>query len=115
MRRTPSFVPYVNRFFGRATASDLGAALAVESVAVVSGLARGIDAAAHRGVRSVDGSGRPIAVVGSGTDVHYPKPNADLWEWVASDGLWYPPEQHPDYRGESPVERTSAIGLGSSA
>ncbi len=84
---------------GRATASELGEALADVGVAVVSGLARGIDAAAHRGVRSATGSGRPIAVVGSGPDVHYPKPNAELWEWVAREGLLlseWPPGTPPD-------------------
>jgi DNA processing protein len=84
---------------GRATASDLGAALSNESVAVASGLARGIDAAAHRGVRAVGGSGRPIAVVGCGPDVHYPKANAELWEWVATTGLLiseWPPGVTPD-------------------
>jgi len=84
---------------GRATAAELGSALAAESVAVISGLARGIDAAAHRGVRSSDGPGRAVAVVGSGPDVHYPKPNADLWEWVASSGLLiseWPPGVPPD-------------------
>ncbi|MFW2334427.1 DNA-processing protein DprA [Ilumatobacter sp.] len=84
---------------GRATASDLGAALAAESVAVISGLARGIDAAAHRGVRGTGGPGRAIAVVGCGPDVHYPKPNADLWEWVATEGLLiseWPPGVRPD-------------------
>jgi DNA processing protein len=84
---------------GRATASELGAALAAESVAVVSGLARGIDAAAHRGVRASGGPGQAVAVVGSGPDVHYPKPNADLWEWVAATGLLvseWPPGVAPD-------------------
>lgn len=84
---------------GRATAAELGEALADAGVAVVSGLARGIDAAAHRGVRAGSGPGRPIAVVGSGPDVRYPKPNADLWEWVASHGVLlseWPPGTPPD-------------------
>ncbi len=84
---------------GRATATELGAGLSGEGVAVVSGLARGIDGAAHRGVRSSGGPGRAIAVVGSGPDVHYPKPNADLWEWVAGEGLLiseWPPGTTPD-------------------
>lgn len=84
---------------GRATATDLGAALSAASVAVVSGLARGIDAAAHRGVRAASGPGRAVAIVGSGPDVHYPKPHADLWEWVADTGLLiseWPPGVPPD-------------------
>jgi DNA processing protein len=84
---------------GRATAAELAAALSAESVAVISGLARGIDAAAHRGVRAAPGPGRPVAVVGSGPDVHYPKVNADLWEWVVEAGLLiseWPPGVAPD-------------------
>lgn len=84
---------------GRATASDLATALASEGIAVVSGLARGVDAAAHRGVRSSGGAGRPIAVVGSGPDVPYPKQHADLWGWVAEAGLLiseWPPGTTPD-------------------
>jgi DNA processing protein len=84
---------------GRATAAELGAALSAASVAVISGLARGIDAAAHRGIRAEPGPGRAVAVVGSGPDVHYPKPNADLWEWVAETGLLiseWPPGVPPD-------------------
>jgi DNA processing protein len=82
---------------GRATAFELGQALADNEVAVVSGLARGIDAAAHRGVRATDGIA--IAVVGSGPDLPYPKQNADLWEWVAGEGLLvseWPPGTEPE-------------------
>ena len=84
---------------GRATAAELAAELAAGGVSVVSGLAHGIDAAAHRGVRGTDGPGRAIAVVGSGPDVHYPRANAELWEWVASSGLLiseWPPGVRPD-------------------
>lgn len=84
---------------GRATATELAEALSAESVTVLSGLARGIDAAAHRGVRAGPGPGRAVAVVGSGPDVHYPKANAELWEWVAATGLLiseWPPGVQPD-------------------
>jgi DNA processing protein len=70
---------------GRATAFELGEALAGAGITVVSGLARGIDGAAHRGVRDVGGA--PVAVVGSGIDVPYPLQHRDLWEWVAAAGL----------------------------
>jgi DNA processing protein len=82
---------------GRATASELGAALADAGVAVVSGLARGIDAAAHRGVRSRQG--RAVAAVGNGLDQPYPKQNSDIWNWVAEHGLLlseWPPGTPPD-------------------
>lgn len=72
---------------GLATARELGVALAAESVTVVSGLARGIDGAAHDGVRQQAGPGRAVGVVGSGPDVVYPRRHANLWNWVAAEGL----------------------------
>ena len=70
---------------GLATATDLGSALAEFGVTVVSGLALGIDGAAHEGVRAA--AGRPVGVVGCGLDLPYPRRNRPLWDWVASDGL----------------------------
>ena len=58
---------------GRDTATTLGHQLALANVHVVSGLARGIDACAHRGALQSDAGGRPIAVVASGHDVVYPR------------------------------------------
>lgn len=72
---------------GLATAHELGSGLAGAGVTVVSGLARGIDGAAHRGVRARGGPGRAVAVVGSGVDRPYPRQHADLWRWVGDDGL----------------------------
>lgn len=84
---------------GRTVAQQLGRELAEHGVAVVSGLARGIDAAAHRGC--VAASGRPVAVVASGPDVVYPREHRPLWEQVAEQGLLLtegppgtPPEAH---------------------
>jgi DNA processing protein len=54
-------------------------------VLVVSGLALGIDGAAHRGALSEPGAS-PVAVVGSGLDVIYPRGNADLWRQIADQG-----------------------------
>ncbi len=70
---------------GRSIAFELGRDLASAGVAVVSGLALGIDGAAHRGAVSVDGA-PPLAVVGSGPDVIYPKSHRDLWRLVAERG-----------------------------
>ena len=84
---------------GLATARELGGALATAGVAVVSGLALGIDGAAHHGVRAAGGPGRAVAVVGSGPDVVYPRRHRDLWSWVASNGLLmseWPPGCAPD-------------------
>ena len=70
---------------GREIARELGAGLAEAGVVVVSGLALGIDAAAHHGAL-LAGSTPPVAVVGSGCDVRYPKANAALWGQIASRG-----------------------------
>lgn len=70
---------------GRRLAYRFGSELALAGVAVVSGLARGIDGAAHRGVIDVDGA-PPIAVVASGPDVPFPSDHARLWERVAEAG-----------------------------
>lgn len=81
---TRSATPY-----GRQVAADLGRDLASAGVVVVSGLARGIDGAAHAGaLRTADGVGAPpAAVVGTGLDVVYPSSNARLWEEVAARGV----------------------------
>lgn len=71
---------------GREIAREFGTTLAAAGVSVVSGLAWGIDAAAHLGVIAAAG-GPPLAVVGSGLDVPYPKVNTDLWHAVAATGL----------------------------
>jgi len=72
--------------YGYDVAHDLGRDLAAAGVCVVSGLALGIDAAAHRG--ALDGAGAaPAAVVGTGLDVRYPRANHELWEQVAATGV----------------------------
>jgi len=70
---------------GGGVARDLGRDLTEAGVGVVSGLALGIDGAAHRGV--LDAGGRPIGVVGSGVDVVYPSRHRDLWAQVRQHGL----------------------------
>jgi DNA processing protein len=70
---------------GRSVAAELGAGLAAAGVCVVSGLALGIDAAAHRGALAARAA-PPVAVVGTGLDVVYPRRNAELWEAVAATG-----------------------------
>ncbi|MBV1894020.1 MAG: DNA-processing protein DprA [Ilumatobacteraceae bacterium] len=83
---------------GRETASEFGYELAVAGVVVVSGLARGIDGAAHRGALAVEGS-RPVAIVGNGPDRPYPRQHADLWAAVAERGALiseWPPGTQPD-------------------
>jgi DNA processing protein len=72
--------------YGHDVARRLGAELAEAGVSVVSGLAVGIDGAAHSGALDVDGA-PPIAVVGSGLDVVYPRRHRSLWQRVAERGL----------------------------
>lgn len=70
--------------YGRAVAERLGRDLAVRGLIVTSGLALGIDAAAHWGALR---GGRTVAVLGSGLNVPYPKENTKLMEKiVANDG-----------------------------
>lgn len=71
--------------YGRNFARKLGADLADAGVGVVSGLAIGIDGAAHEGVLA--SKGQPVGVVGSGLDVVYPRRHAPLWARVGSEGL----------------------------
>ena len=66
-------------------AYDLGRGLAAAGVTVVSGLAMGIDAAAHRG--ALAGGGRPIGVLAGGVDISYPKANRALHAQVAEAGV----------------------------
>ncbi len=73
--------------YGVRVASDLGRGLTEAGVVVVSGLAKGIDAAAHAGALSATpASAPPVAVVGTGLDVVYPNEHRLLWEQVASVG-----------------------------
>jgi DNA processing protein len=67
-----------------AFAEDIGYKLARRGVTVVSGMAAGIDSAAHKG--AVNAHGRTIAVLGSGVDVIYPYSNKKLYEDILRDG-----------------------------
>ncbi|HUY86850.1 MAG TPA: DNA-processing protein DprA [Acidimicrobiales bacterium] len=72
--------------YGREIAFEMGKSLSEAGVSVLSGLASGIDAAAHRGACSVEGA-PPIAVVGSGLDVIYPVSSGPLWHLVGDRGM----------------------------
>jgi len=87
---------------GRYLAANIAFDLAMSDVCVISGLARGIDAWAHRGVlRALESksnsasesdagtrhnAGRPVGVVASGLDVIYPREHGQLWQDIATQG-----------------------------
>ncbi len=83
---------------GRQLAARFGHQLAEAGLSVVSGLALGIDGAAHRGALS-SSEAPPIAVVANGHDRPYPRRHAALWRQVAERGAViaeWPPGTAPD-------------------
>ena len=70
--------------YGENASEMLSRDLAANGICVVSGLARGIDTAAHRG--AIAGKGRTIAVLGTGIGQVYPKENAKLVDEILSSG-----------------------------
>ena len=97
--------------YGVACAEKLGFGLASGGAAVVSGLAKGIDAAAIRG--ALRAGGVTVGVVGNGLDVYYPYESRYLYEDVASAGILlseYPPGMEPA-SGHFPVRNRIISGL----
>lgn len=84
--------------YGRALAREYGRAIAAAGWCVVSGLARGIDGAAHEGLLAGDGTG--VAVLGSGIDVLYPPEHRGLARRLLDAGgaivTEYPPGARPE-------------------
>jgi len=70
--------------YGLRTAKEIASGLARRGVCIVSGLARGIDAAAHEGALEV--GGRTIAVLGNGCDIVYPPENLELFQQIRTEG-----------------------------
>ena len=70
--------------YGQATAKRFGAELARLGFCVVSGLARGIDTAAHEGALSV--GGKTAAILGTGIDLIYPPENLELYRRIEAEG-----------------------------
>lgn len=99
--------------YGREMAYDMAAALSAQGVTIVSGLALGIDAAAHQG--ALDHNGRTIAVLANGIDSIYPADNQSLAEAIVEQeqGLIiteHPPKTAPDGR-HFPVRNRLISGL----
>lgn len=83
--------------YGLSIAKKLGKGLASCGVAVISGMARGIDTAAHIG--ALGGNGKTIAVLGCGLDVVYPSENEELMREIVKRGAViteYIPGTYPD-------------------
>jgi DNA processing protein len=70
--------------YGTQMADRMGREIAARGVVVVSGMARGIDALAHKGAMTVNG--RAVGVLGTGINVCYPKENKKLYEKVLERG-----------------------------
>lgn len=92
--------------YGRQVTEELAAFLAHNGVTVVSGLARGVDAAAHQA--ALRAGGRTLAVLGSGVDRIYPPEHRRLAEEISHHGALvsdYPPGTSPDSANFPPRNR----------
>jgi len=97
--------------YGLEVARELGRGLGTAGVTVVSGLALGIDAQAHRGC--LEGDGAPVAVLACGPDIPYPRTNRRLYERICEQGLVMaelPPGQRA-FRWSFPARNRIMAGL----
>ncbi len=96
---------------GAEHAFDFARALAQAGFCIVSGMAAGIDAAAHRGALSVHG--RTVAVLGCGVDVAYPPTNRDLHRQIREQGAVISefPDGTPARRAHFPQRNRIVAGL----
>lgn len=97
--------------YGVRSAERLAGDLAKRGITIVSGLARGIDSAAHLG--ALDSGGRTVAVLGSGVDVIYPPENRRLADQVAARGAIVSelPMGAPPLRAHFPLRNRTIAGL----
>ena len=97
--------------YGIAAAARLAKDLTGAGLAIASGMARGIDAAAHRA--ALEGGGSTIAVFGCGVDEVYPSENRKLAEQLARDGLILSefPMSSPPYPQNFPIRNRIIAGI----
>ena len=97
--------------YGLAACERLSGDLAKAGLTIVSGMARGIDTAAHRAALGVEG--RTVAVFGCGVDVLYPSENRKLYGEIARDGVLVSefPMGAPAYPQNFPVRNRIVSGL----
>lgn len=96
---------------GKQIAYDLAGELVAQQITIVSGMAEGIDTAAHHG--AIDAGGRTIAVFGTGITKLYPRSNRDLADQIPSQGACvsqFLPHQHQT-RWTFPVRNIVTSGL----
>lgn len=97
--------------YGKTVTERLCADLAKKGITIVSGMARGIDTAAHCG--ALMGGGRTMAVLGSGIDVIYPAENKRLYERIVENGAVISefPMGTPPYSQNFPIRNRIISGL----
>lgn len=97
--------------YGVRAAGQLAGDLGKRGLTIVSGFARGIDSAAHRG--ALDAGGRTVAVLGSGVDVIYPPENRRLVDRVVTHGAVVSqlPMGAPPLQAHFPLRNRTIAGL----
>lgn len=97
--------------YGESMCDEISGGIASANITVVSGLARGIDTAAHRA--AIDNGGRTVAVLGGGIGRIYPPENGGLAEEISQQGALvseYPLRATP-YKNQFPMRNRIIVGL----
>jgi len=99
--------------YGMAVAEKLSGDLATLGVGIISGMARGIDTAAHQG--ALRAGGKTIAVFGCGVDMVYPSENRKLYDEIAARGLMVSefPMGAPAFPQNFPIRNRIVSGMSS--